>query len=480
MANKSKSGMAKFSTHTAEVQHHDGPLLIPNSMTPTAAYQMLGQMIMQQEEKTEFSLELECLPYDGAAALNSVLVKEYGWSSGIPTPGFFGDTPPKMITIETDHNTSIQVPWGRMSLPNLDSGFVQTSIYPCNGIACFRLTAVCKRKDEKFIKEKIFQALSHELRDFSIYKGKCFSISFTDSNNEDLKFPDIKFIDLSGFKMENLILPEDITRNLDLSAWTPMRHHEEFRKNHGNLKRGILMAGGYGTGKTLSTSNTAKLGVDLGFTVVYCKKTTEFEKALRIARNYQNPCAVLIVEDIDIELAAGRTDALNQIINTLDGMDTKNDNIITLMTTNDIESLEPAAIRQGRVSAKVLFRNPDAHAAERLIRVNAKGLLPESEDLTEAAKLMDGMNPAEIEEIVTMAELAHLSDTGEGATSLNADDIKEAALYMQSQAEIQRSIEKIHENPEVTTVDKLISNIVELKVPTAKQVANEVVTQMND
>jgi len=277
--------------------------------------------------------------------------------------------------------------------------------------------------------------------------------------------------------MESLILPEEIQRALDIAIWTPMRPFAEYIKQHGNLKRSLLAAGGYGTGKTLSMSNTAKLGKDLGFTVVYCKKTHEFDQALRVARNYQNPVAVLIVEDIDIELSAGRTDNLNQIINTLDGLETKNDNIITLTTTNDLEALEPAAIRQGRMSAKILFTNPDAAACIKLLHVYGKGLISDKEDLSVASKLMDGMNPAEVQEIITIAKLAHMRETGQSATSLTAHDIEEAARYMQTQADIQRKIEKIHEAEVEPTIDSVITSILDRKQenyePKLRKIVNE-------
>jgi len=476
MSDESRSSMAKFEG-VAEIKHHAGPMLLPDTMTPIQAYKALGRLIKQQEEETAFNVEFECLPHDGAAALNRVLIKTYGWSTGIPTPGFFGPNPPEMMTVPTGVNTSIEVPWGRLALPNLDDGYLETNTPRINGVRCFGLQAVCKRKNEKFIKEEIFNKVAKELKEDSILRGKCFSISFTSSSGSELPIPEVKFIDLSRYAMDKLILPKDTERNMELSVWAPMRNHEVFCKEYGNLKRSVLMAGGYGTGKTLSASNTAKLGVEQGFTMVYCKKTSEFEKALRVARNYQNPVSGLIVEDIDIELSVGRSDALNQIINPLDGIDTKGDNIITLMTTNNLESLEPAAIRQGRVSAKIQFRNPDASAVQKLVKVNCGDLLSDDIDLSEVGETLDGMNPAEIEETCTVAKLAHLSATGKMPVELSSDDLLEASKYMVSQADIQRHIESLHNKPDVPTIDSVLSNIVSDKVEGAEE---NIIEAIND
>lgn len=446
---------------TADIKFHSGPFMIPASMTPRQALKALSRLIDSQEEITEFSQEYTCLPQDGAAALNRVLTKLYGWSAGVPTPGFFGQNPPEMMTIDVDHDKSIQVPWGRLDLPNINGGYIETSIYRSSGgIFNFRAVACVEKRHQSFIQERIFDAINKELEEASLYKGKCFTIEFSDSNGREIKIPDIKFVDLSKFDMDKLILSEETERNMQLAVWAPIRHHDQFRKQYGNIKRGVLMEGTYGTGKTLSVSNTAKLGKEHGFTVVYCKKTTEFEKALRVCRNYQNPCGLLIVEDIDIELAAGRSDALNQIINTLDGLETKSDNIITLMTTNDIEAIEPAAIRQGRVSAKIQFTYPDVGAVQKLIRVNAGKKLAADADITAVGEIMQGMNPAEIEESVTIANMAHLHSTGKPAKSLSVDDLVQSAKYMRSQADIQRRIEKLHVKDETVTIEGLIDKVV--------------------
>jgi len=130
---------------TADVKFHKGPMMLPDDMTHEQAYKMLGRLIRQQEEETSFSVEFDCLPQDGAAALNAVLVNLYGWSTGIPTPGFFGPEPPEMMTVHTDVDITIQVPWGRLALPNLDKGFVHTGLVRSNGLVVFQLSAVCKR-----------------------------------------------------------------------------------------------------------------------------------------------------------------------------------------------------------------------------------------------------------------------------------------------------------------------------------------------
>jgi len=117
---------------TADIQYHDGPLLLPQSLSLNKAIKMLCRLRDQQEETTEFSRTFDCLPQDGLFALNAVLVQTYGWSTGVPTPGFFGDSPPEMKTIEIDYDKKTEVPMGRLALPNLDGGFLDTN-FPVEG-----------------------------------------------------------------------------------------------------------------------------------------------------------------------------------------------------------------------------------------------------------------------------------------------------------------------------------------------------------
>ena len=441
------------------IEFHDGPLKLPESMTPLESWEMLGSFIKQQEEVTEFVENFSCLPEDGAASLNRVLVDLYGWSTGIPTPGFFGSSPPQMITIKTGVSTKIQVPFGRLSLPNLDKGYVDCGFWRDKGIVCFKLSAKCKRKDERFIKE-LFTRVNKELTASSIYKGQCFSIEFCNDAGEQLDFPEINFIDVSKYDKNKLVLSKAIERALQLSLWTPIENFKEVTDNLGNIKRGILFAGPYGTGKTLSISATAKMAVEKGYTVVYAKRSKEIKQALEVARRYQNPMSILVAEDIDVMLTSkdGRDDTFNSVINMIDGMDTKHDQIITLLTTNNINGIEPSAIRQGRISAKIIFTQPDAYATEKLIRLNAGKLLPASEDIKDVAELLAGMNPAEIEECVTLSKYAAINSSGK-CNKILLDDLIEAAHYMQEQAKLQRDIEDENKPIKTPSLDAALSEL---------------------
>lgn len=115
---------------------------------------------------------------------------------------------------------------------------------------------------------------------------------------------------------------------------------------------GLLFYGAPGTGKTSIASAIAhSLGLD---TYSIALSAVEDDNALMELVTDVRPRSVLLLEDVDVAHAAKeRSDDQNGVtmgglLNALDGIGTPH-GIITLMTTNHIETLDPALIRPGRV-----------------------------------------------------------------------------------------------------------------------------------
>lgn len=443
----------------ASIERHDGKFLIPEAWSIPQAIDTLTEYNDMQQREVEVKASFECLPQDGAVALNSVLTDVYGFVT-TTRPGFF-EKPPTMITVQTAVNTHIQVPWAKLELPKI-GGYIR----PRYNNGTFELYAICKRHSENFVQD-IFNRVREKIANDSIYRGQVISAEFVLG-----ELPIIRFVDVTDITVDQLILPEDVERAVSLSLWTPMVNHEREKV----FKRGVLLAGTYGTGKTLTATVTAGLAQSLGFTVVYARSTRDIKQAMELARMYMSPASMLVVEDIDTELAQGRSNALNDVINIIDGLDSKRDRIVTVMTTNKIDSIEPAAIRQGRISAKILFDYPDAPAVEKLIRMYAGDRVSDSADLSKVGKVLARMNPAEIEEAVNIARYAYLGLHGVEPVHLSSDDLLESAKYMREQADIQRRIEAIAEKRDAkkdeNTLDAVFSTIVEQAI-TNENVAEE-------
>jgi transitional endoplasmic reticulum ATPase len=167
------------------------------------------------------------------------------------------------------------------------------------------------------------------------------------------------------------------------------------------------LAGNFGTGKTLAAYVAAKLAVDHGHTFIYCESIEEFSQVMEFARLYAEggKIAIVFCEDIDKLLKGERSINMDQVLNILDGVDSKRHEIMSVFTTNDVEQVHQAAVRPGRIDAIIHVQRPDADAAIRLVRLYAGDRLPVDESLVEVGETLSGNIPAVIRECVERSKL---------------------------------------------------------------------------
>lgn len=129
--------------------------------------------------------------------------------------------------------------------------------------------------------------------------------------------------------------------------------------------RGYLFYGPPGTGKT-SVARAVATHFNLDVYYMALPDITEDNKLMGLVSNVQ-PGSILLIEDIDVvqsthnrdheqapERDARRSVSLSGLLNALDGIGTPH-GLITMMTTNHIDDLDPALIREGRVDLQELI-----------------------------------------------------------------------------------------------------------------------------
>lgn len=144
---------------------------------------------------------------------------------------------------------------------------------------------------------------------------------------------------------------------------------------------------------------------------------------------------MIFAEDIDQVLndPNRRDNEVNDILNVLDGIDTKGVEIITVLTTNYLEKITQAMLRPGRLDTMISVRAPDADAAQRLIRFYVGSDLAEGTNLDEASAVLAGIIPALIREVVERSKLAAIRRVGShggGEVKLTGEDIEITARTM--------------------------------------------------
>lgn len=428
-----KSLDSDYNVNVAEIVHHGEKLILPEGLSFDGAIDLIQRRKRYMEEETDLHETFDVFPWDGANALNEVLRAKYGWAQAIATPGFFGSEPPKLINIEVAPGQFTKVPWGRFKLPNV-TGYLDTSAGMKNGRISFQLNANIRRRDEPVV-QGLFNDIRAYLRDNSIYRGKAIKIRFRDDHGHKLKMPEPKFMQTNDVSRESLIYSDSIQAAIETNLFAPIERVNDLVANGIPVKRGVLLAGPYGTGKSLAAKVAARLAVDNGLTFVYVSRADELSDAVDFAKMYQSTACVIFVEDIDRAMDGERDEAMDDILNIIDGIDTKSAKIITVLTTNNLKAIHPAMLRPGRLDAVIDVLPPDAKAVEKLLRAYGGPAVHPDDDLTGVGKALSGTIPAVVAEVVKRAKLAQLrrQKPGELVTRITSDALLEAAQTIKAQ-----------------------------------------------
>lgn len=413
--------------HVANIVRHDGPILLPNDMSTEQAIEVLTRKAVYDEEEVVINERIHAFVWDGALALRKALIEQFGMAQQVETPTFWGPEKPRMIAVEVAPDETVQVPWGRFSLPGI-KGYVGTgNTYDDEGRMLFQVVASVPHRDEEKIRRLIARTREIALAE-SIYRGKAFSIRFTDDDGDNLGIPAIKFLRLTNTPV---IFNRDLEAAIETNLLTPIRHTNAVRKAGIPLKRGTLLAGVYGTGKTLTANLVAREAVQNGWTFVYVTNVHELARALRFAQEFQP--AVVFAEDVDRAAGSERTEDVNDLLNVLDGIGSKAGEIATILTSNHPESINPAMRRPGRVDVVLAVEPPDGEAAARLMRHYGGGSIHPDENLEQAGALVAGEIPAVVREIVERAKLEAIRRAGGSASEISNGDLVAAAKVLKAE-----------------------------------------------
>jgi transitional endoplasmic reticulum ATPase len=190
----------------------------------------------------------------------------------------------------------------------------------------------------------------------------------------------------------------------------------------------------------------AKKAVDAGMGFVYLKSVLDLEAGFHFARMYQDPKGVVVFsEDVDSAIPNHESPEMRNLQNAFDGVDTKNDKIITILTTNHLDKVPQSLLRPGRIDVAVIVREPDAQAAIRLIKQYGGNRLAANTNFEKIGAALQGHLPAEIRESVERAKMAAISRLCyEGADpstvsiegSINDQDILDVVRANETQHEL--------------------------------------------
>jgi len=412
----------------------------PTPMSVKDAAKALAQKAEEEEMKVTVAEAVDTLPWDGAQAFAKAIDDLFGWRIMRERNVGFFKIPPTIRSIKTgpDPDETIQVFWGDIHIPNIDET-LRTSVERKDGRLIFQVSGEIRKKN-RHILEMLMALTRIYAQDKSIYKGKAFSIEIDDSGKMTEKEP--VFLKLNPHMEDELIFSQAVKDQLDINLFMPIKHTQTARQLGVPLKRGILLEGPYGVGKTMAAAATASIAVRSGWTYITINRVSGLHQVLEFARRYA-PC-VIFAEDIDRVISGEeRTVKIDDILNTLDGVSGKTHEVITVLTSNHVDRVNKAMLRPGRLDAIITITPPDEEAAEKLMRSYSRGLIKPSAKLTKSREAVAGRIPAVIREVVERAKLAAvLRCNGAIPTELTDEDLVKSANSMAAHLELMRKPEQ--------------------------------------
>jgi SpoVK/Ycf46/Vps4 family AAA+-type ATPase len=430
-------------------------IILPEKMGIPDAIRALERVQHMAEQVEEIHTTIDCVPQDGLVAAKRAIDETFG--ALLARPGMvetlFGmrKVKPTIVSIQIDLDEKLEVPFGFVEIPGFDMG-LEIEYHHGNGPrrppTGLHIKSECKRLFHPIFRQ-IEQAIRRYLRTNSIYRGKAVADDFT-------------FIDLRRFDVNRVIYPRVVEAAVETYILTPLKKTKECLENKVSLKRGVLMYGNYGTGKTLTALMTAKIATENGWTFFNVRPGQNFVDTLTAARQYEP--AVVFVEDIDASTGGEREAGLNEILETFDGTVTKDSQIMVIVTTNHVEKINRAMLRPGRLDSIIEMVPFDEPAVERFIRqhtLDASGnsLIEGELDTTALYEAARDYVPAFLAEAVGRAKMVAMGrrDVIDGVIKVTSDDIIDALEGMRPQWQLMQTPQVVR----TTTIDDLVKRAVE-------------------
>ena len=409
------------------------------------ALDYIDNELKQSKKMAKINYRIRCFRNDGIYQLNQAISQVFGAVVSKEQRNPSGESSVQTVDITLADGTRVKAPYGDISLEGLGEGSSININYD-SSTHDLVITGKCQFRFSSLM-DDIIEVTKHNLRTNSIYKGQALEIS-------DINDP--KILDLSGIDRQLMVLSRETEYALR-PIYARIMNPTMCLEKGIPLKFGALLEGGYGTGKTLLAFKLAKKAVANNWMFIYLKDPKLLAEALRMSKIIdQSGHGVLIfVEDIDQVTRGNRDSAMQDILNTLDGGDTKDMNVITLFTTNHIELIEPTFLRGKRVGTIISMGPLDAETAEQFIRKSFEiGCYTILDDLTDVCKFIEASHIAPafmaeiIEKVKSMMVLANQCE-------VKADDIKYSVQSYLRQVELSRT-KDMSVTPEKKFVDSLL------------------------
>jgi len=272
------------------------------------------------------------------------------------------------------------------------------------------------------VAERFLAGVRTSMRKRNIYRGHVLSLAETRMGSME-----IKFHKLPRVPRESIILPQGLLERIERQTVRFSELSEKLVTAGRHLKRGILLHGRPGTGKTLTAMYVARAIQNRTVLLLTGRGQGMIEQSCALARALQP--SIVILEDVDL-VAEERTrpgaacagPLLFELLNQMDGLADDAD-VLFLLTTNRPDILEPAlAARPGRVDQAIEIPLPDAECRRRLFALYSDKLTLGNVHWETFVQRTEGASAAFIREMMRKAALFAVDESNDSVEDRHLDE----------------------------------------------------------
>ena len=269
--------------------------------------------------------------------------------------------------------------------------------------------------------DKFADSIKKIIKEQNFYRGK------------KLEFGNrLRFLDLPGKMWENLILDADMKDDLWANTLGFLTNKQHLAQYGVPIKRGVLLVGEPGTGKTLACK--ALLAEAKGITCLVASINVLDHPAFiwelyELAQDL-SPCIVFI-EDVDLiaqereVFGYSRGSALLTLLSVLDGVE-ECSGVVTIATTNCQETLDKAiSKRPSRFDRVIQFQRPSLEHRKELISLLCRKIPLDDPVQCYLAIKTENFTPAQIQEVIYTLAIAYCQTNGNDKPEVLKFNMKE-------------------------------------------------------
>jgi transitional endoplasmic reticulum ATPase len=303
------------------------------------------------------------------------------------------------------------------SLPKTLSTFFARGILGAAGVVVRLIAADCYRgpalfvyaaPEDREVARAVFDAITATAKSKNLLRGRVLHATCNDGLQLDVT-------ELASMERSSLSVPQQVWDEIDTNVAAVTTRADLMRALDLGTRRGILLAGPPGVGKSAISSIVAKELVG-EFTVIL----VEARAAMYVLRAVFEETkelgpTVVVLEDIDLYIGDRNNGtggaALADFLAVMDGTE-RYDDVLTIASTNDPAALDKAATRASRFDAIIHLDYPDVRGRAAILRgLIAKLDCAETVDVEQVATSIGGdVSGADLREIVRRAVLVHGGD----------------------------------------------------------------------